>query len=104
MRIVPLLLAVSLALAPALGASAEETPEPALEIFTIAPHTDVIHSCPPGRQVYFVQAIIEHQTIPVTLLDAAGKPIREEGFTSASGFRLDRAHEHPVRVMLTCGK
>ena len=103
MRIAPALIAATLAIV-APRVSAEETADPVLKIFTIAPHTDVVYSCPPGRQIYFVQAIIEHQTIPVILLDAEGKAIPEDVFTSARGFRLDRVHEHAVRVMLTCGR
>ena len=104
LRIGPALLVVGLASAPGRGASADEKSEPALKIFTVSPHTDVIYNCPPGRQIYFVQAIIEHQTVPVILLTAEGKVIPDEVFTSAQGFRLDRAHEHPVRVMMTCGR
>ena len=84
--------------------SAEDAAEPALKIFTVAPHVDVAYDCPAGRQLYFVQAIIEHQTVPVILLTAEGKAISDEVFTRAQGFRLDRAHEHAVRVMMTCGK
>ena len=107
MRITPALLAICLASAVAIpvsaGQSRNEAAEPALKIFTIAPHIDEVYSCPAGRQIYFVQAIIEHQTVPVILLTAEGKAIPDEVFTSAHGFRLDRPHEHAVRVMMTCG-
>ena len=94
---------LALLASPHMAMAEENASKPAMKRFVVTPHMQEIYSCEANRQIYFVQATIGRQSIPVVLLDSDGKEIPEGEFAVARSFRLDRAHENPVSVIFSCG-
>lgn len=58
--------------------------------------------CPAGV-LESVLATAENQVVTVFLLDQNKKPIADDAWASAAGFRLRRKQETKVRVIMVCG-
>jgi hypothetical protein len=84
--------------------AAEAAPSNQARIFVIAPEdSGQAYMCPSGTiQSVAATATAESRPVTLVLLDHEGKPIPEETWAPAYGFRLNHRQQVKVRILIIC--